>query len=151
IAAESILINYQDYNHRLDLNQLISSCQKNGSQATTLYQLIKTINKMVRLQEMLKFSNELSYLSVIVLTAGDIQDDIVKFLGSTYLSSFDSNSRSNSHKSGSIRIENLFVPNVNYYPFEDCFMPILNQRREAKSKKTIRLLLKQLKDLELKS
>ncbi|EGF96917.1 uncharacterized protein MELLADRAFT_41354, partial [Melampsora larici-populina 98AG31] len=143
-AAESILIKDQDYNHRLDLNQLMSSCQKNGSQATTLYQSIKPINKMVSLEktfesqsnrskkmkkrflgftsnsmssglrEILKFSTKLSYLSVIVLTAGGIQDDIVKCLGSTYLSSFDSNSRSNSHKSGSICIENLFVPNENY-------------------------------------
>ncbi|EGG12455.1 uncharacterized protein MELLADRAFT_88990 [Melampsora larici-populina 98AG31] len=54
------------------------------------------------LQEILEFSTELSYISLIVLTAGGIQDDIVKCVGPTYLSSFDSNSRSNPHRSGSI-------------------------------------------------
>lgn len=82
------------------------------------------------LREIIKFLTEHSYISVLVTTAGGIEEDLIKCLGSTYLSSFDQNSGSSLRKSGLNRIGNLIVPNENYCKFEDWVIPILNQMRD---------------------
>ncbi|KAH9824760.1 Deoxyhypusine synthase [Melampsora americana] len=164
IPTETISINGPNFNHELNLNQLMESYQKIGFQATSLYQSIEIINKMRQwrlsdedpnikpnspedcktkiflgftsnlissgLREIIKFLTEHSYISVLVTTAGGIEEDLIKCLGSTYLSSFDQNSGSSLRQSGLNRIGNLIVPNENYCKFEDWVMPILNRMRE---------------------
>lgn len=62
----------------------------------------------------------------MVTTAGGIEEDFIKCLGSTYLGEFDLDG-AGLRKKGMNRIGNLVVPNDNYCKFEDWLTPILDQ------------------------
>ncbi|KAH6621448.1 Deoxyhypusine synthase [Chaetomium sp. MPI-SDFR-AT-0129] len=66
------------------------------------------------------------HVSAIVTTAGGIEEDFIKCLGDTYLSSFSARG-SELRAQGLNRIGNLVVPNSNYCAFEDWVVPILDQ------------------------
>lgn len=59
-------------------------------------------------------------------TAGGVEEDFVKCLGSTILGDFHL-AGADLRKKGLNRIGNLLVPNSNYCSFEDWIMPILDQ------------------------
>jgi deoxyhypusine synthase len=61
-----------------------------------------------------------------VTTAGGIEEDFIKCLGSTILGEFSLDGAT-LRKKGLNRIGNLLVPNSNYCAFEDWAVPILNQ------------------------
>ncbi|KAK0740130.1 deoxyhypusine synthase [Schizothecium vesticola] len=65
------------------------------------------------------------HVSAIVTTAGGIEEDLIKCLGPTYLSSFHA-SGATLRAQGLNRIGNLVVPNANYCAFEDWVVPILD-------------------------
>jgi len=65
-------------------------------------------------------------VDVLVATAGGVEEDFIKCLGKTYLSSFEEKG-SDLRKKGLNRIGNLVVPNDNYCVFEDWMMPILDK------------------------
>ncbi|KAG6854758.1 hypothetical protein C0991_001185 [Blastosporella zonata] len=65
------------------------------------------------------------HVSVLVTTAGGIEEDFIKCLGKTYLADFNLDG-ADLRKRGMNRIGNLVVPNDNYCKFEDWIMPILN-------------------------
>ncbi|KJK80931.1 Deoxyhypusine synthase [Metarhizium anisopliae BRIP 53293] len=71
------------------------------------------------------------HVSAIVTTAGGIEEDFIKCLGSgtTYMSSF-SVPGADLRKRGLNRIGNLIVPNANYCAFEDWVVPILDKMLE---------------------
>jgi deoxyhypusine synthase len=69
---------------------------------------------------------EHKHVSAIVSTAGGIEEDFIKCLGDTYLSSFSANG-ADLRKKGLNRIGNLVVPNDNYCAFEDWVVPILDK------------------------
>ncbi|KAI0017729.1 Deoxyhypusine synthase [Xylariomycetidae sp. FL0641] len=66
------------------------------------------------------------HVSCIVTSAGGIEEDFIKCLGDTYMSSFSAKGAELRAK-GLNRIGNLMVPNANYCAFEDWVVPILDQ------------------------
>ena len=66
------------------------------------------------------------HVSVLVTTAGGLEEDLIKCLGPTYLGSFTSPG-AGLRARGLNRIGNLVVPNNNYCAFEDWVMPILDK------------------------
>jgi deoxyhypusine synthase len=69
------------------------------------------------------------HVSAIVTTAGGIEEDFIKCLGDTYMSSFSAPGAELRSK-GLNRIGNLVVPNSNYCAFEDWIVPILDKMLE---------------------
>lgn len=72
---------------------------------------------------------EHKHVSAIVTTAGGIEEDFIKCLGTTYMGSFSA-SGADLRKKGLNRIGNLVVPNANYCAFEDWVVPILDKMLE---------------------
>lgn len=70
-----------------------------------------------------------NHVSAIVTTAGGVEEDFIKCLGDTYMSSF-SEVGADLRAKGLNRIGNLVVPNANYCAFEDWVVPILNKMLE---------------------
>ncbi|OHE92535.1 deoxyhypusine synthase [Colletotrichum orchidophilum] len=70
-----------------------------------------------------------NHVSAIVTTAGGIEEDFIKCLGDTYMSSFSANGE-DLRKKGQNRIGNLVVPNSNYRAFEDWVVPIFDKMFE---------------------
>lgn len=69
------------------------------------------------------------HVSAIVTTAGGIEEDFIKCLGDTYMSSFSADGEG-LRKKGQNRIGNLVVPNSNYRAFEDWVVPIFDKMYE---------------------
>ncbi|CRK02941.1 hypothetical protein BN1723_018608, partial [Verticillium longisporum] len=69
------------------------------------------------------------HVSAVVTTAGGVEEDFIKCLGDTYMSSF-SESGAGLRKKGLNRIGNLVVPNSNYREFEDWVVPIFDKMLE---------------------
>ncbi|KAL1844823.1 hypothetical protein VTK73DRAFT_1728 [Phialemonium thermophilum] len=66
------------------------------------------------------------HVACVVSTAGGIEEDFIKCLGDTYLSSFAARG-ADLRAQGLNRIGNLVVPNANYCAFEDWVVPILDR------------------------
>ncbi|KAJ3571427.1 hypothetical protein NP233_g3766 [Leucocoprinus birnbaumii] len=66
------------------------------------------------------------HVSVLVTTAGGIEEDFIKCLGKTYLADFNLDG-ADLRRRGMNRIGNLVVPNNNYCAFEDWLTPILDE------------------------
>jgi deoxyhypusine synthase len=81
------------------------------------------------LREIFRFLTQHNHVSAIVTTAGGIEEDFIKCLGTTYLADFNLDGAS-LRKKGLNRIGNLVVPNDNYCAFEDWVIPILDQMLE---------------------
>ncbi|KAH8906863.1 Deoxyhypusine synthase [Coniochaeta sp. PMI_546] len=81
------------------------------------------------LRGIFRYLVEHKHVSAVVSTAGGIEEDFIKCLGDTYLSSFSANG-ADLRKKGLNRIGNLVVPNDNYCAFEDWVVPILDKMLE---------------------
>lgn len=81
------------------------------------------------LREVLVFLVKHRFVSAIVTTAGGVEEDLIKCLGTTHLGDFHLDG-SDLRKRGLNRIGNLLVPNDNYCKFEDWVMPRLEKMRE---------------------
>jgi len=81
------------------------------------------------LRETLRWLVEHKHVSVIVTTAGGVEEDFIKCLAQTYLGSFTTSDAA-LREQGMNRIGNLVVPNSNYCDFEDWVIPILNAMLE---------------------
>lgn len=80
-------------------------------------------------------------VSVIVTSAGGIEEDFIKCLGNLYMGDFWLSGRELRLK-GQNRIGNLIMPNENYVKFEDWIMPVLDDMlREQKEEVCIFLIL----------
>jgi deoxyhypusine synthase len=77
------------------------------------------------LREVILYLVKHRHVSVLVTTAGGIEEDFIKCLGHTYLADFDLNG-ADLRRRGMNRIGNLIVPNNNYCSFEDWLTPILD-------------------------
>ncbi|KAK8923129.1 Deoxyhypusine synthase [Metarhizium anisopliae] len=103
----------------------------NTSEKTTIF-LGYTSNLISSgLRGTLRWLAQHKHVSAIVTTAGGIEEDFIKCLGSgtTYMSSF-SVPGADLRKRGLNRIGNLIVPNANYCAFEDWVVPILDKMLE---------------------
>ncbi|TFK28772.1 deoxyhypusine synthase [Coprinopsis marcescibilis] len=78
------------------------------------------------LREVILYLVKHKLVSVLVTTAGGIEEDYIKCLGKTYLADFNLDGAT-LRKQGMNRIGNLVVPNDNYCKFEDWLTPLLDQ------------------------
>lgn len=81
------------------------------------------------LRGVLRYLVQHKHVSAIVTTAGGVEEDLIKCLGDTYMSSFSAPG-ADLRKKGLNRIGNLVVPNSNYCAFEDWVVPILDKMLE---------------------
>lgn len=81
------------------------------------------------LRGVLRYLVEHKHVSAIVTTAGGVEEDFIKCLGDTYMSSFSADG-ANLRRQGLNRIGNLVVPNDNYCAFEDWVVPIMDKMLE---------------------
>jgi deoxyhypusine synthase len=81
------------------------------------------------LRGIFRYLVEHNHVSCIVTSAGGIEEDFIKCLGDTYMSSFSAKGADLRAK-GLNRIGNLMVPNANYCAFEDWVVPILDKMLE---------------------
>ncbi|KAF9451691.1 deoxyhypusine synthase [Macrolepiota fuliginosa MF-IS2] len=77
------------------------------------------------LREIILYLVKHRHISVLVTTAGGIEEDFIKCLGETYLADFNLDG-ADLRRRGMNRIGNLVVPNNNYCTFEDWLTPILD-------------------------
>ena len=85
------------------------------------------------LREIICFLARHKLVDCIVTTAGGIEEDFIKCLGSTVLGDFAMEG-AGLRKRGLNRIGNLLVPNSNYCAFEDWVIPILDKMVEEQSR-----------------
>ena len=78
------------------------------------------------LRETLRYLVQHKHVSAVVTTAGGVEEDLIKCLAPTYLSSF-SEVGADLREKGMNRIGNLVVPNSNYCAFEDWVVPVLDK------------------------
>lgn len=81
------------------------------------------------LRGIFRYLAEHKHISCIVSTAGGVEEDFIKCLGDTYMSSYSA-SGAELRSKGLNRIGNLIVPNANYCAFEDWVIPILDNMLE---------------------
>lgn len=81
------------------------------------------------LRGIFRYLVEHKHVSCIVTSAGGVEEDFIKCLGDTYMSSFSAKG-SDLRAKGLNRIGNLMVPNANYCAFEDWVIPILDKMLE---------------------
>lgn len=76
-------------------------------------------------REQIRYLAQHGLVDVLVTTAGGVEEDVIKCLGSTYLGEY-SLKGSELRVRGLNRAGNLLIPNDNYCAFEDWVMPILD-------------------------
>ncbi|KAJ9122381.1 hypothetical protein QFC22_001803 [Naganishia vaughanmartiniae] len=152
IPADALHIKGPNFNTPVTLQELLESYEKIGFQATGLAKAIKIVENMRQarqnteepltlflgytsnlissgLREIIKFLCEHKMIDVLVTTAGGIEEDFIKCLGSTVLGDFAMEG-AGLRKRGLNRIGNLLVPNSNYCAFEDWVVPLLDKMLE---------------------
>lgn len=143
-------VEFNDYADRdITVADLVSNMTNMGFQASAVADAVRIINDMRTfrdpetgakttiflgytsnlvssgLRSTLRYLVQHSHVSAIVTTAGGIEEDLIKCLAPTYLSSFSADGADLREK-GMNRIGNLVVPNSNYCAFEDWVIPILD-------------------------
>ena len=78
------------------------------------------------MRELIKFIVKHHLVDVLVITAGGVEEDLIKCLSPTHLGDFHMEG-ADLRKRGLNRIGNLIVPNKNYCLFDDWIMPILDK------------------------
>lgn len=80
-------------------------------------------------REQIRYLVEHRMVDVVVTTAGGVEEDLVKCLGSTYLGDFAMKG-SELRRQGLNRVGNMLIPNSNYCSFEDWIMPVLDEMKK---------------------
>ncbi|KAI9725983.1 MAG: Deoxyhypusine synthase [Chrysothrix sp. TS-e1954] len=140
---------YRD--HAPDIDELVACMATSGFQATAVADAVRIINTMITwrdptdsdsrttvflgytsnlvssgLREVIRYLVEHRHVAAIVTTAGGVEEDLIKCLGSTYLGDFEAKGAT-LHEKGLNRIGNLYVPNDNYCKFEDWITPVFDR------------------------
>src|SRR3989344_8852828 len=132
-----------DFNQGIDYPKIIASYSATGYQATNLSRAIDVTNKMIEskatiflgytsnmvssgLRDVFRYLVKHKKVSVVVTTAGGIEEDLIKCLGDFILGDFRASGKE-LRKKGINRIGNIFVPNSRYVKFEKFLQPILEQ------------------------
>ncbi|KAH8157827.1 hypothetical protein CIB48_g10420 [Xylaria polymorpha] len=137
----------------ITVDDIMQGMSNMGFQASSIGDAVKIINKMRAwrdpetgdkttiflgytsnmissgLRGIFRYLVEHKHVSCIVTSAGGVEEDFIKCLGDTYMSSFSAKG-SDLRAKGLNRIGNLMVPNANYCAFEDWVVPILDKMLE---------------------
>ena len=139
-----------DFNKGIDYEKIIDSYSSTGYQAANLAKAIKIINEMIKdkvtiylgytsnmvssgLRDVFRYLVEHKKVSLIVTTAGGIEEDIIKCIAPFYLGKFEEKG-AELRKDGINRIGNIVVPNSHYCKFEDFMMPFLEKLNDEQQK-----------------
>ncbi|KAK4216290.1 Deoxyhypusine synthase [Rhypophila decipiens] len=147
-------LDFNDFRGRpITAEDLLNGMKHMGFQASSIGEAVRIINEMRAwsdpetgdkttiflgytsnlissgLRGVFRYLVEHRHVSAIVTTAGGIEEDFIKCLGDTYMSSFSAVGAELRAK-GLNRIGNLVVPNDNYCKFEDWVVPILDKMLE---------------------
>ncbi|MFH0970536.1 MAG: deoxyhypusine synthase [Candidatus Diapherotrites archaeon] len=139
-----------DFNHKVDLDSLVSSFARSGFQATHLGKAIDIVKRMRKEKvtiflgatsnqissgnrEIIRYLVEHKLIDCLVTTTGGIEEDIIKTHAPFFIADFRLDG-SSLRKKGINRIGNLLAPNERYIWFESFFQPILKELvKEQKS------------------
>ena len=140
-----------DFNkENITLDDILESFKTTGFQSVNLYNAILEIKKMIEakskiylgctsnlissgLRDIIRFLVEHKHVDVCVITAGGIEEDIIKCLKPTYCANFNYKGQV-LRESGYNRIGNLVISNENYELFEEWFNKSLDLLVEGYSK-----------------
>ncbi|XP_028311460.1 deoxyhypusine synthase-like isoform X2 [Gouania willdenowi] len=100
-----------DFNNGVDHRALLQSYFNTGLQASNIGVAMNIINSMV---------------DILVTTAGGIEEDLIKCMGSVYMGDFTLPGK-DLFKNGINRIGNMLMPDENYTTFQKWMTPILEQ------------------------
>lgn len=148
---DGVLIKGYDFNNGIDYGKIIDSFSATGMQGDNFDKTIKIINEMIQaksfiylgytssmitsgLREIFRYLAEHKMVDVFVTTAGGVEEDIIKCLGSFVLGRFDASGKK-LREDKINRTGNIFVPNSRYCDFEDFVIPVLEELYE-KQKRT---------------
>lgn len=132
-----------DFDNGTDYSKLIKSFSSMGMQASHFSSAVEITNEMIKSKafiflgytsnmvssgnrEIIRYLVKHKKISVLVTTAGGIEEDFVKCLGDFFLGDFRA-SGAELRKEGVNRIGNIFVSNNRYCEFEDWVQPILEE------------------------
>ena len=141
--AEGLDIHGYDFDQGVNWEKLIDSYSSVGEQASNMAKAIEIINEMIQnkayiylgytsnmvtsgMREIIRYLVQNKKINVLVTTAGGIEEDLIKCLGSFKLGNFRS-SGSELREKGINRAGNVFIPNSRYCAFEDFIMPLLEE------------------------
>lgn len=130
-----------DFSGRLDMKKFLGSYMSTGFQASQLWEAADIIKEMKRenatiflgytsnmvssgLREVIAYLTRKKLVSVLVTTAGGVEEDVIKTLKPFLLGSFRADDRM-LRRRGINRIGNIMVPNDRYIAFENLMMPFL--------------------------
>lgn len=88
------------------------------------------------MRELIKFIVKYHLIDVLVITAGGVEEDLIKCLGTTHLGEFNLKGAELRDK-GLNRVGNLIIPNSNYCAFEDWITPIFEEMLKEQIEKKI--------------
>ncbi|OCF77106.1 deoxyhypusine synthase [Kwoniella mangroviensis CBS 8886] len=149
LPENAVHVKGPDLSKPIVLQDLLKSYETIGFQATGLARAIQVVEEMRKqrsnpdepltlflgytsnlissgLREIIRFLAQHKLIDCLVTTAGGVEEDFIKCLGSTVLGEFHLDG-AGLRKRGLNRIGNLLVPNSNYCAFEDWVVPILDQ------------------------
>ncbi|MEK6919291.1 MAG: deoxyhypusine synthase [Nanoarchaeota archaeon] len=139
-----------DFDKGVNWENIIDSYSSTGFQATHLSRAIEIVNEMRKnqafiylgytsnmvssgLRDIFRFLVKNKMVNFVVTSAGGIEEDIIKCLGSFILGDFKANG-ADLRKKGINRIGNIFVPNNRYVDFESFFQEILEELYQEQKK-----------------
>ncbi|OCF58639.1 deoxyhypusine synthase [Kwoniella mangroviensis CBS 10435] len=149
LPENAVHVKGPDLSKPIVLQDLLKSYETIGFQATGLARAIQVVEEMRKqrsnpdepltlflgytsnlissgLREIIRFLAQHKLIDCLVTTAGGVEEDFIKCLGSTVLGEFHLDG-AGLRRRGLNRIGNLLVPNSNYCAFEDWVVPILDQ------------------------
>ncbi len=132
-----------DFDKGVNYKEMLDSYSSSGLQATNMHKAIEIINEMISskafiylgytsniitsgLRDIIRYLAENKMVNVIVTSAGGVEEDIIKCLGSFILGDFRA-SGSVLRKKGINRAGNIFIPNSRYCSFENFVLPIFER------------------------
>ncbi|KAI9895039.1 MAG: Deoxyhypusine synthase [Vezdaea aestivalis] len=142
---------FQD--HEMTVSELVEGMSNMGIQAGAISKAVQIINEMRAyrdpetgdpttiflgltsnlissgLRDSIRYLVQHKCVSALVMTAGGVEEDLIKCLAPTYLGAFDLDGAELREK-GMNRIGNMLVPNANYCAFEDWVVPLLEKYAE---------------------
>lgn len=132
-----------DFNKGVDYDSLFESFLSTGFQASHFAKSVDIVKKMIEervtiylgctsnlitsgVRDVVRYLSEHKMINVFVTTAGGIEEDIVKCLGSFKLGKFSSSGEL-LREEGVNRTGNIFIPNSRYVKYEGFINPILEK------------------------
>lgn len=143
-----------DFNKKVDFSDFLNAYKTTGFQASNMADAIDIIKQMHKdkatvflaynsnmvscgLREIIAWLVKNKYVSVLVTTAGGVEEDIIKSIKPFLLGTFDADG-SELRERGINRIGNIFVPNDRYIKFESeiitGFLKELYERQKKENK-----------------